>query len=214
MDSYYDLILGEVRDAALQYAMGGGAAAPYDAISAASATASNAVVVCGYGEMGQRACDVLADAEGVGGGAAADVLRDQVALPSGAWGVRAAGFDPARRRVLRRNPLVARLTGRAFADRSPACLWPADAVRRLRSQPVARLDWAREAGPRRLCDHCHCWHCCHSFHNIVTLLSHYCHTTVTPLSHHCHTTVTPLSHTVTQLLSSRYTTVALWQHST
>lgn len=29
------------------------------------ATAPDAVVVCGYGEMGQRACDVLADAEGI-----------------------------------------------------------------------------------------------------------------------------------------------------
>jgi len=90
-DGYEELIIGAVRDAALQYATGGGAETPYDAASAALATAPDAVVVCGYGEMGQRACDVLAGEEGVAvGGGGGD---------SGAWGTQFVAFDRNPSRV-------------------------------------------------------------------------------------------------------------------
>lgn len=57
-------MLGEQRSAALQDAAAGGAQRePHGAGGGELATAPDAVVVCGYGEMGQRACDVLADAE-------------------------------------------------------------------------------------------------------------------------------------------------------
>jgi len=92
---YLALEFRDLRDAATAYA-GGPVATPYDAASAAVATASDAVVVCGYGEMGQKVCDVLADVEG-GSGARADELRDSVALPSGAWGTQFIAFD--------RNPM-------------------------------------------------------------------------------------------------------------
>jgi len=96
---YLELIVRDLQDAATLYASGGGPTTPYDAASAAVATASDAVVVCGYGEMGQRVCDVLADAEGVGGGAGADQLRDVVTLPSGAWGTQFVAFDRNPSRV-------------------------------------------------------------------------------------------------------------------
>ena len=86
-----ELVIGEMRDAALTYASGA-QESPTDASSAELATAPDAVVVCGYGEMGQGACDVLANAEGVGGGMG-DELRDQVALPGGAWGTQFIAFD-------------------------------------------------------------------------------------------------------------------------
>jgi len=70
---------------------------PYDMASAELATAKDAVAVCGYGEMGQRACEVLADAEGVGG-SGPDDLRDQVSMP-GAWGTQFIAFDRNPSRV-------------------------------------------------------------------------------------------------------------------
>ena len=97
-DGYVDVILGEARDAALQYATSGSAEAPLDAASAQLATAADAVVVCGYGEMGQAACDVLADAEGIGGVGAGE-LREQVALPSESWGTQFIAFDRNPSRV-------------------------------------------------------------------------------------------------------------------
>lgn len=51
---YTELILGEARDAALRYA-------DDEASAAEMATAPDAFVVCGYGEMGQRVCEVLAE---------------------------------------------------------------------------------------------------------------------------------------------------------
>ena len=80
-------------------AAGAGAPPSDDTNSAMVVTAPDAVVVCGYGEMGQRVCDVLADAEGVGGGAGADELRDVVALPSGSWGSEFLAFDRNPSRV-------------------------------------------------------------------------------------------------------------------
>ena len=90
-----DVVVGEVRAAALQYAAAGRVETPFDAVSAGLATATDAVVVCGYGEMGQGACDVLAAMEGLvaGGG------RDEVALPSGAWGTSFIAFDRNPSRV-------------------------------------------------------------------------------------------------------------------
>jgi Ca2+-binding EF-hand superfamily protein/voltage-gated potassium channel Kch len=96
---YLELILGKQRDSAQRYAAEK-SATPYDMASAELATARDAVVVCGYGEMGQRACDVLADMEGMGGGAGADELRDQVELPTaGAWGTQFIAFDRNPSRV-------------------------------------------------------------------------------------------------------------------
>ena len=94
---FTELICGEMREVALQDATGVGGGAP--AADDALATEPDAVVVCGYGEMGQLACDVLADAEGVGGGAGAGELRDQVALPTGAWGTRFIAVDRNPSRV-------------------------------------------------------------------------------------------------------------------
>jgi len=89
---YLELIIGEQRDAALQYAMAGGAQAT-DAASAMAATARDAFIVCGYGEMGQRVCDVLADAEGCAG-SDTESLRDMVGLPAeDAWGTQFVAFD-------------------------------------------------------------------------------------------------------------------------
>ena len=76
---FTELISGELRQKALEYASGAATAtgeptAPRgdgDAAPAALTTAHDAVVVCGYGEMGQLACEVLADqyaAEGDGEG--------------------------------------------------------------------------------------------------------------------------------------------------
>ena len=102
---FTELICGELREAALQYAASGsGEGAPRDAASAGSTTAHDAVVVCGYGEMGQLACDVLADAEGVGGGAGASELlsraRERVALPSArTWGTQFIAIDRNPSRV-------------------------------------------------------------------------------------------------------------------
>lgn len=92
-------MLEDVRKATLQYANLGGGEVPLDAASAELATALDAVVVCGYGEMGQLACDVLADAERGGGAVGADELRDQVALPSGAWGTQFIAIDRNPSRV-------------------------------------------------------------------------------------------------------------------
>ena len=55
---YLDLVTGE-----LEVLTEAGQSS--DEASAELATAPDAVVVCGYGEMGQRACDVLADVEGI-----------------------------------------------------------------------------------------------------------------------------------------------------
>ena len=97
---YLGLMMNDVRDAAVQYAAAGAGAPPSDDTNSAMVvTAPDAVVVCGYGEMGQRVCDVLADAEGVGGGAGADELRDVVALPSGSWGSEFLAFDRNPSRV-------------------------------------------------------------------------------------------------------------------
>jgi len=66
---YLELILGEVRDAALQYAARGGDATADSGDGGGGgvpATGADAVVVCGYGEMGQRACDVLANSDAWG----------------------------------------------------------------------------------------------------------------------------------------------------
>ena len=59
-EGYVELCMGEARDAALRDATSEPAVE-----SGERATAPDAVVVCGYGEMGQRACEVLASAEGV-----------------------------------------------------------------------------------------------------------------------------------------------------
>lgn len=99
-EGYLELILGDARDAALQYAT----RSPYkESGGADAATASDAVVVCGYGEMGQAACDVLADAEGLGAAADADALlrgQPSSAAPGGtsAWSRQFVAFDrnPAR----------------------------------------------------------------------------------------------------------------------
>ena len=65
---YLELIIGELRESALQYEAADKVTVATDKASAERATAPDAVVVCGYGEMGQGMCDVLADNEGVGGG--------------------------------------------------------------------------------------------------------------------------------------------------
>ena len=99
---YLDLVIGDLREAAKNYATAGQMAKPRDATSAATAMAADAVVVCGYGEMGQRVCDVLANAEqGEGGAHDADVLRDMTPLPSGVWSTQFVAFDrnPSRASV-------------------------------------------------------------------------------------------------------------------
>ena len=113
---FTELISGELRRAALQYASGGGAAtaAVRDAATPNVATAHDAVVVCGYGEMGQLACDVLTEqytdggqgrGQGGGrgggqGGGGADELREVVPLPMvGEWGSQFIAVDRNPSRV-------------------------------------------------------------------------------------------------------------------
>lgn len=123
---YTELVLGEVRDAALQYATGGGEDA---AASAEPATASDAVVVCGYGEMGQGVCDLLAHAESAG--SAAEAPRDQLALPNtGAWATQFIAFDRNPSRV---SIGLAKRVRVVYGDGASAVLVQAAGVRQPRA---------------------------------------------------------------------------------
>jgi len=96
---YLSMIIGDMSEGRPATELDGMAQElPHDEASAASATVSDAVVVCGYGEMGQRVCDVLADAEGMGG-AGSEALREEVSLPTGVWGTKFIAFDRNPSRV-------------------------------------------------------------------------------------------------------------------
>jgi len=132
---YTELIIGEVRDAALKWAATSGVETQYDPANAdeqsnALTTSPDAVIVCGYGEMGQGTCDVLAGIDDGGGVRFADLLRDEVALPSGLWSTHFIAFD--------RNPSrisigLAKAVRVVYGDGASASLIQAAGVSRPRA---------------------------------------------------------------------------------